>query len=79
MQPVKSKVRIVKADNTIYWGNNMRTLIRFLLDEEGPTAVEYAVMLALILGMIVAVIASAGGVSQSFWQDSADSLDTAVN
>ena len=33
----------------------------FLQEEDGPTAVEYAVMLALILAGIVAAVSSVGG------------------
>lgn len=33
---------------------------RFLEDESGPTAVEYAVMLALILVVCIAVVTSLG-------------------
>jgi pilus assembly protein Flp/PilA len=36
------------------------TLVRFLQNEEGPTAVEYAVMLALIIVVCVAAIATIG-------------------
>jgi pilus assembly protein Flp/PilA len=40
---------------------------RFALDEDGPTAVEYAVMMAfLVLGLIVVIKAMTGSVSQSF-------------
>jgi pilus assembly protein Flp/PilA len=40
---------------------------RFLRDEDGPTAVEYAVMLALILVAAVVVVTTLGqNVSQTF-------------
>ena len=40
---------------------------RFLVSEDGPTAVEYAVMLALIIMVCVATIAQVGTqTSQSF-------------
>ena len=35
-------------------------LVRFLKDEDGPTAVEYAVMLALIIVVCVAAITTLG-------------------
>ncbi len=38
----------------------MKTLIAFLKDESGPTAVEYAVMLGLILVTALAAIGSLG-------------------
>jgi pilus assembly protein Flp/PilA len=34
---------------------------RFLTSEDGPTAVEYAVMLALILVACIAIVTSLGG------------------
>ncbi|TWT39454.1 Flp family type IVb pilin [Blastopirellula retiformator] len=38
----------------------MSHLIHFLLSEEGPTAVEYAVMLAMILVVCIAAIGIMG-------------------
>ena len=35
-------------------------LVRFLKDEDGPTAVEYAVMLALIIVLCIVVIRQVG-------------------
>jgi pilus assembly protein Flp/PilA len=35
-------------------------LVRFLKNEDGPTAVEYAVMLALIIVVCIAAITSLG-------------------
>jgi pilus assembly protein Flp/PilA len=37
-----------------------RTLVRFLKMEDGPTAVEYAVMLALIIVVCIAAITTLG-------------------
>jgi pilus assembly protein Flp/PilA len=47
-------------------------LKKFLCDESGPTAVEYAVMLALI------VVACIGAVNQMA-ANTADSFDTSAN
>lgn len=47
-------------------------LKRFLRDESGPTAVEYGVMLALI---VVACLASVQAMSRA----TADSFDTSAN
>jgi pilus assembly protein Flp/PilA len=38
----------------------IRTVIRFLEAEDGPTAVEYAVMLALIIVVCLAAITAVG-------------------
>jgi pilus assembly protein Flp/PilA len=42
-------------------------VVRFLLDDEATTAVEYAVMLALILVAIIAGLTSAGGGVGTWW------------
>lgn len=46
----------------------------FLKAEDGPTAVEYAVMLALILLACIAGIATLGAQTNSFFQYAASSL-----
>jgi pilus assembly protein Flp/PilA len=38
----------------------MNAILNFLKDESGPTAVEYAVMLALIIVVCIAAIATLG-------------------
>jgi pilus assembly protein Flp/PilA len=42
-----------------------RALVSFLRDESGPTAVEYAVMLALIIVVCIAAITTLGNNSNS--------------
>ena len=50
----------------------MNTLKRFLRSEDGPTATEYAVMLALIIVACIAAITALGGaVNTSFTQTTA--------
>jgi pilus assembly protein Flp/PilA len=47
--------------------NVMAQVRRFLASEDGPTAVEYAVMLALILVACITIIQTLGGsVSNTF-------------
>ena len=51
-----------------------QSMVRFLKAEEGPTAVEYAVMLALIIVVCLVAIGNIGkGASQTF-QSVAQSL-----
>jgi len=38
-----------------------KSIVRFLKREDGPTAVEYAVMLALIIVVCIAAITTLGG------------------
>ena len=45
----------------------MSKVERFLVSEDGPTAVEYAVMLALILVACITIVGQLGGsVSKTF-------------
>ncbi len=52
---------------------------RFLLDESGPTAVEYAVLLAMILVMCISAILSTGDIQQSMWFDAANEMADKMN
>jgi Flp pilus assembly pilin Flp len=45
----------------------MRWIARFLSDEDGATATEYAVMLALILMSVIVAISAVGGQSGNMW------------
>lgn len=48
-------------------------LVKFLKNEDGPTAVEYAVMVALIIVVSIVAITSLGkGVSTTFSKVNAD-------
>jgi pilus assembly protein Flp/PilA len=49
---------------------------RFLRDEDGPTAVEYAVMLALIIVVCIAAISTMGSNARNTFSNVA--LNTAV-
>ncbi len=51
----------------------MQKLINFFKDEEGATAVEYALMVALIAGVIAAAVTTLGGrVNTTFTETTAD-------
>lgn len=45
----------------------MRQLLAFLHDDSGPTAVEYAVMLAMILLVVITSIAAFGQAQNGMW------------
>jgi pilus assembly protein Flp/PilA len=57
----------------------MKPLLRFLQDESGPTAVEYAVMMALIIGTCIGMISFFGSEAGGSFVDTSDRLDTAMN
>ncbi len=47
----------------------MNVIRQFLTNEEAATAVEYAVMLALIIGVMTATIRSLGGTVAGMWSN----------
>jgi pilus assembly protein Flp/PilA len=57
----------------------MNRLLHFLWDESGPTAVEYAVMLALILVTCIGAISFFGSEAGGSWNGTSDRLDQAMN
>ena len=50
-------------------GRFTRRVIYFLREEDGPTAVEYAVMLALIIVVIAAAVSNIGGTTDSMYNN----------
>ena len=60
------------------WGVFMHRFLKFLRGEDGPTAVEYAVMLALIVGAALVGITSFGQATLTSFQDSSTKINTAV-
>ena len=51
-----------------------KKLHRFLVSEDGPTAVEYAVMLALIIIVCLTAISSLGNAAKNTFQGVTNSL-----
>jgi pilus assembly protein Flp/PilA len=51
------------------FGRFVRSTVAFLKKEDGPTAVEYAVMLALILVAIFAAVANIGNTTSDMYND----------
>ena len=53
-------------------------ILSFLADETGPTAVEYAVMLALIIVGAVGAVLSTGSVQKALFQDVATDINDSM-
>lgn len=53
----------------------MPAIFHFLCDDEAATAVEYAVMLALILLVTIGAISAVGGQTGHMWSDIQTNLD----
>ena len=54
-------------------------LVRFLWDEDGPTTVEYAMMILLVLLAVLTAINWLGQATANSLQSSNDSIERAVN
>ena len=59
--------------------NTMRQLLRFLRNEDGPTAVEYAVMLALIVIACMAGVQALTQETAASYNRSATAINEAIN
>lgn len=55
-----------------------RRIRRFHANDEAATAVEYAIMLGLIIVGCIAAILGTGEVQQELWFDLADTLETVL-
>ena len=57
----------------------MKKLLRFLKADDGPTAVEYAVMLAMIILVCFAAIMSFGTATSTSFSNSSLSIGNAMS
>jgi pilus assembly protein Flp/PilA len=51
-----------------------RSVLRFLRDESGPTAVEYVLLLAVIFVVCVSAIQWIGNITKNSYQNSANKI-----
>ena len=56
-----------------------KLLLKFLRSEDGPTSVEYAVMLAMLLGVCIASIGLVGQETKDSMDGSSDRIETAFD
>lgn len=56
----------------------MKTFMRFLRDEEGVTAIEYALIAALIAVVIILAVTAAGQQVRAVFQYVADTLSPLI-
>ena len=62
--------------NTRLWTRPIRALASFLRREDGPTAVEYAVLLGLLVGACVASISALGPAAGDTFRSSTSTVGT---
>jgi pilus assembly protein Flp/PilA len=55
-----------------------KNFVRFYRDEDGPTAVEYAVLLALILVAVFSTISALGDSTHGIWASDSNQINAAV-
>ena len=55
----------------------LKTVVNFLKREDGPTAVEYAVMLALIIVVCIAAITTLGSNANATFSNVGNSIGSA--
>lgn len=56
-----------------------KRLKSFLLEDDGPTAVEYAVMVALIVGFCLAAVGQMATATKSSFDSSGTSINSAMS
>jgi Flp pilus assembly pilin Flp len=59
------------------WRATMDPLRKFLVNQDGVTSVEYAVLLALIITVCITAISLVGGSTGNFWSNNRDELNNA--
>lgn len=52
---------------------------RFLIEDEGPTAVEYAVLLALIVGALIVSVGQLATATRSNFDSSGTAINSAIS
>jgi len=57
----------------------MQRILNFLRDEDGPTAVEYAVMLAMIVMICIGAIVLVGQNTNGSFTNSGSKISTAMS
>jgi pilus assembly protein Flp/PilA len=53
--------------------------VHFLKSEDGPTAVEYAIMLSLIIVVAMSAIAAVGNTTSGIWSSDVQKLNGAMS
>ena len=54
-------------------------IVAFVKDEDGPTAVEYAIMVAMILVGMISAILSTGDVQRALFFETSDDIEAVRN
>ena len=67
------------ASTMIKLGEAMKRIKNILTQESGATSVEYALLLAVLAGVMIATAFAGEGVSSTTWQGNAEAINRAIN
>jgi pilus assembly protein Flp/PilA len=70
---------MVSLEERSMFGSLPTRIALFLRSEDGPTAAEYAGMLALILIALIASITAVGNSTSGMWQQDANQINSACS
>ena len=56
----------------------LQRLARLLRDEDGPTAAEYAMLLALLVAVVIMAVQALGNTSSGIWSNDTNKIITAI-
>ncbi|MBV8487985.1 MAG: Flp family type IVb pilin [Planctomycetaceae bacterium] len=56
----------------------LQRLAGLLRDEDGPTAAEYAMLLALLVAVVIMAVQAVGNTSSGIWSNDTNKITTAI-
>lgn len=56
----------------------LQRLAGLLRDEDGPTAAEYAMLLALLVAVVIMAVQALGNTSSGIWSNDTNKITTAI-
>ena len=78
MPAICRSIGLAKLQTNVMIKTLVKTIVRWLRSEEGPTSVEYAVMLMLVLAAAITTIQLFGDATGDSLQDSSEKIGNAI-
>ncbi len=76
--PVHYRPRQIPIGSTMIQGRILKSVAAFITEEEGATAVEYAVMLALIIAVCAASVTTLANTTRDSFDSSGNAISGAI-
>ncbi len=67
----------ILTSNIPMFRDSANAIVRFLREEDGPTAIEYAVVLALIVGVCISAVGQLAVATGDSFNSSSDAINDA--